>query len=68
MADWFPESNDSLPTDNEMRSLQKWNDQLYKKHGDHGPSFFPEGSLPLPSDSEERSLEKINAILDFVEG
>lgn len=68
MADFHPEGNASLPSDDDARSLQKWNDQLYKKHGNHGPSWFPEGSLPLPSDSEERSYEKINAILDFVEG
>lgn len=64
MADWHPESNDSLPSDSEQRSLQKWNDQLYKKHGNLGDLPFPEGALPLPSDDEERSYKKINAILD----
>lgn len=66
MPDYFPENQASLPSDDEQRSYQKYNQGLYAMWGDHGPSYFPEGSKPLPSDDPERSSEKINAILKAV--
>lgn len=58
----FPEGDVALPTDDEARSLKKWNGLLVTAHGAVGSVPFPEGTVPLPGDSPERSKQKINAI------
>lgn len=62
MPNFYPEGNVSLPSDNERRSLIKWNSLLYDA-GSTALAFFPEGSAPKPEDDERRSLIKINALV-----
>lgn len=63
----FPEGNVALATDDEARSLKKWNSLLVEAHGAIGTVPYPEGTTPLYSDSEERSKRKINAIYKALE-
>lgn len=62
MPNLFPEGTTPLATDDEARSLKKWNEILVTQHGAVGTVPFPEGTTPLTTDSEERSRQKINAI------
>lgn len=58
----FPEGWTSLATDDEARSLKKWNGVLYDTWGNVGTVPYPEGTQPLASDDAHRSKIKIDAI------
>jgi len=59
----FPEGTTALPTDDEARSLKKWNELLVSQYGAVGTVPFPEGTTPKSGDDERRSKIKIDAIL-----
>lgn len=61
MPSYFPEGNEVLAGDNELRTLQKWCQKLYDSVGQRSVPF-PEGTKPLAGDDEERLLKKINAM------
>lgn len=58
---WMPEGNDTLPSDDELRSLAKWCQLLYDSIGAK-PSPFPEGLAPKPGDNADRLLQKIDIL------
>jgi len=63
----FPEGTTALVTDDEARSLKKWNQLWYNTYGNVGTVPYPEGTEPLPSDDEHRSTVKLQAIKKAVE-
>lgn len=58
----FPEGNVALATDDEARSLKKWNALLVDQNGAIGTVPYPEGTMPIAGDDAARSEKKINAI------
>jgi hypothetical protein len=61
MPAWLPEGDRALPTDSELRSLEKWCNELLVAFGNK-PSPFPEGCIPLPGDNEQRLYQKITIL------
>ena len=61
MPEWLPEGNTPLPTDSELRSLEKWCSLLLASAGNKA-SPFPEGCVPLPGDNELRLYQKITIL------
>ena len=58
---YFPEGDTSLPSDDPLRSLNKWCSLLIAQVGNKA-SPYPEGCQPTPLDTEERLLKKINIL------
>ncbi len=57
----FPEGTQSLRSDDEARSLKKWNQIWHTQYG-NVVTAYPEGTEPLPGDDAHRSLVKIQAL------
>lgn len=58
---FFPEGDTALVTDDEARSLKKWNQIWHDARGNQ-VTAYPEGTQPLPSDDEQRTLVKLVAL------
>lgn len=58
----FPEGTTALLSDDEARSLKKWNQLWYDAYGNAGTVPYPEGTEPLPGDDAHRSLVKLQAL------
>lgn len=57
MPSWLPEGDVSLPSDSELRSMEKYVSLLLAANGNKA-SPYPEGCVPLPGDDVQRLSAK----------